>query len=155
MREYFKFKYMFALAVVVFLLGCLGVWGIQSGRTSGLSELSIAQTYTAEQFINRNSSNIHVYVLYKPKCPVCKEFGNPIADALRNKNSSSYSVVNVEGGVPAYLSDYFGSDTFDGIHVPYIIIAQGNSILYDQRVESYEILEEFKTTLQSMITENR
>ena len=155
MREYFKFKYLFVLAVVVALLGWLGAWGIQSGRTSGLSELSIAQTYTAEQFINSNSPNIHVYVLYKPKCPVCKEFGNPIADALRNKNYSTYSVVNFESGVPAYLIDYFGSDTFEGIHVPYIIIAQGNSILYAQRVESYEILEEFKSTLETMIVENR
>ena len=155
MREYLKFKYLFALAVVVVLLGWLGVWGIQEGRTSGLSELSIAQTYAAEQFINRNSPNIHVYVLYKPSCPVCKEFGNPIADALRNKNSSTYSVVNVESGVPAYLSDYFGSDTFEVIHVPYIIIAQGNSVLYAQRVESYEILEEFKSALETMIVENR
>ena len=155
MREYFKFKYLFALAVVVALLGWLGVWGIQSGRTSGLSELSIAQTYTAEQFINRNSPNIHVYVLYKPKCPVCKEFGNPIADLLRDHDSSIYSVVNVESGVPAYLVDYFGSDTFEGIHVPYIIIAQGNSVLYAQRVESYEILGEFKSALETMIIENR
>lgn len=155
MRKYFKLKYLFVLAVMVALLGWLGAWGIQEGRTSGLSELSIAQTYTAEQFINRNSSNIHVYVLYKPKCPVCKEFGNPIADLLRNKNSSTYSVVNVERGVPSYLSDYFGSNTFEGIHVPYIIIARGSSVLYAERVESYEILEEFKTTLQSMITENR
>lgn len=155
MREYFKFKYLFALAVVVALLCWLGIRGISEGRTRGLNELSLAQTYTAEQFINRNSSNIHVYVLYKPKCPVCKEFGNPIADVLRSNNSSTYSVVNVESGVPAYLVDYFGSETFKGIHVPYIIIAQGNSILYDQRVESYEILEEFKTTLQNMITENR
>lgn len=155
MREYFKFKYLFALAVVVALLGWLGVWGISEGRTSGLSELSVSQTYTAEQFINSNSPNIHVYVLYKPKCPVCKEFGNPIANALRNNDSSTYSIVNVESGVPAYLADYFGSETFEGIHVPYIIIAQGNSILYAQRVESYEILEEFKTTLQNMITENR
>ena len=155
MREYFKLKYLFVLAVVLPLLGLLGVWGIQEGRTSGLSELSVAQTYTAEQFINRNSPNIHVYVLYKPKCPVCKKFGNPISDLLRNKNSSTYSVVNVESGVPAYLSDYFGSDTFEGIHVPYIIIAQGNSVLYAQRVESYEILEEFKTALETMIVENR
>ena len=155
MREYLKFKYLFALAVVVTLLGWLGVWGIQEGRTSGLSELSIAQTYTAEQSINLNSQNIHVYVLYKPKCPVCKEFGNPIADALRNKNSSTYSVVNLESGVPAYLVDYFGSDTFEGIHVPYIIIAQGNSTLYAKRIESYELLEEFKDTLETMIVENR
>ena len=155
MREYFKFKYLFALAVVVALLGWLGVWGISEGRTSGLSELSIAQTYTAEQFINRNSSNIHVYVLYKPKCPVCKEFGNPIADVLRSNDSSTYSVINVERGVPDYLIDYFGSGTFEGIHVPYVIIAKGNSTIYAQRIESYEILEEFKTTLQSMITENR
>ena len=155
MREYFKLKYLFALAVVVALLGWLGVWGIQEGRTSGLSELSIAQTYTAEQFINRNSPNIHVYVLYKPKCPVCKEFGNPIADTLRNKNSSTYSVVNVESGVPAYLVDYFGSDTFEGIHVPYIIIAQGNSTLYAKRIESYELLDEFKDTLENIKIENR
>ena len=150
MREYFKFKYLFALAVVVALLGWLGVWGIQEGRTSGLSELSISQTYTAEQFINRNSPNIHVYVLYKPSCPVCKEFGNPISDVLRGRYSSTYSVVNVESGVPSYLVDYFGSETFEGIHVPYIIIAQGNSILYAQRVESYEILEDFKSTLENI-----
>lgn len=155
MREYFKFKYLFTLAVVVALLGWIGVWGIQSGRTSGLSELSIAQTYTAEQFINHNSPNIHVYVLYKPKCPVCKEFGNPIADELRNKNSSTYSVVNVESGVPAYLVDYFGSGTFEGIHVPYVLIAQGSSTLYAQRIESYEILEEFKDTLENIKIENR
>lgn len=155
MREYFKFKYLFALAVVVALLGWLGVWGIQSGRTSGLSELSVAQTYTAEQFINRNSTNIHVYVLYKPKCPVCKEFGNPIADALRSNDSSTYSVVNVESGIPAYLVDYFGSDTFEGIHVPYIIIAQGNSTLYAKRIESYELLEDFKSTLENINIENR
>ena len=154
MREYFKFKYLFVLAVLP-LLGLLGVWGIQEGRTSGLNELSIAQTYTAEQFINRNSSNIHVYVLYKPSCPVCKEFGNPISDVLRGRDSSTYSVVNVESGVPAYLSDYFGSDTFEGIHVPYTIIAQGNSTLYAKRIESYEILEEFKDTLETMIVENR
>lgn len=155
MREYLKFKYLFALAVVVALLGWLGVWGIQSGRTSGLSELSIAQTYTAEQFINSNSQNIHVYVLYKPNCPVCKEFGNPISDVLRNNDSSTYSVINVERGVPAYLVNYFGRDTFEGIHVPYIIIAQGNSVLYAQRVESYEILEEFKNTLENIKIENR
>ena len=150
MREYFKFKYLFVLAIVVSLLGLLGVWGIQSGRTSGLSELSIAQTYTADQFINRNSPNIHVYVLYKPSCPVCKEFGNPISEVLRGRDSSTYSVVNVESGVPAYLVDYFGSETFEGIHVPYIIIAQGNSTLYAQRVESYEILEDFKSTLENI-----
>ena len=155
MREYFKFKYLFVLAVVVALLGWLGAWGISGGQTSGLSELSIAQTYTAEQFINRNSPNIHVYVLYKPKCPVCKEFGNPIADLLRDRDSSTYSVINVESGVPAYLSDYFGSDTFEGIHVPYIIIAQGNSTLYAKRIESYELLEEFKTTLENIKIENR
>lgn len=155
MREYFKLKYLFGLAVVVTLLGWLGVWGISGGRTSGLSELSIAQTYTAEQFINRNSPNIHVYVLYKPKCPVCKEFGNPISDLLRNKNSSTYSVVNVESGVPAYLVDYFGSDTFEGIHVPYIIIAQGSSTLYAKRIESYELLEDFKSTFENINIENR
>lgn len=155
MQEYFKFKYLFALAVVVALLGWLGAWGISGGRTSGLSELSIAQTYTAEQFINRNYPNIHVYVLYKPKCPVCKEFGNPIADALRNKNSSTYSVVNVESGVPVYLVNYFGSDTFEGIHVPYIIIAQGSSTLYAKRIESYELLEDFKNTLENINIENR
>lgn len=155
MREYFKFKYIFALAVVISLLGWLGVWGIQEGRTSGLSELSISQTYTAEQFINSKSSNIHVYILYKPKCPVCKEFGNPISDVLGGRDSSSYSVVNVESGVPPYLTDYFGSDTFEGIHVPYIIIAQGNSILYAQRVESYEILEDFKSTLENINIQNR
>lgn len=155
MREYFKFKYMLALAVVVILLGWLGVWGIQEGRTSGLSELLIAQTYAAEQFINRNSPNIHVYVLYKPSCPVCKEFGNPISDVLRSKDSSTYSVINVESGVPAYLSDYFGSDTFEGIHVPYIIIAQGNSTLYAERIESYELLDEFRDTLENIKIENR
>lgn len=150
MREYLKLKYLFALAVVIALFGWLGAWGISGGRTSGLSELSVAQTYTAEQFINRNSPNIHIYVLYKPSCPVCKEFGNPIADALRNKNSSTYSIVNVESGIPAYLSDYFGSNTFEGIHVPYVIIAQGSSVLYAQRVESYEILEDFKSTLENI-----
>ena len=155
MREYLKFKYLFALAVVVALLGWFGVWSIQEGRTSGLSELSIAQTYTAEQFTNRNSQNIHVYVLYKPNCPVCKEFGNPISDVLRNNDSSTYSVINVESGVPDYLINYFGSGTFEGIHVPYVIIAKGNSPLYAQRIESYEILEEFKTTLETMIVENR
>lgn len=155
MREYLKFKYLFALAVVVALLNWLGAWGIQEGRTSGLSELSIAQTYTAEQFINRNSTNVHVYVLYKPKCPVCKEFGNPISDVLRGRDSSTYSVVNVESGVPAYLIDYFGSDTFDGIHVPYVIIAQGNSTLYAERIESYELLDEFRDTLENIKIENR
>lgn len=155
MKEYLKFKYLFTLAVVVILLSLLDVWGIQEGRTSGLSELSIAQTYTAEQFTNRNSQNIHVYVLYKPNCPVCKEFGNPISDVLRNKDSSTYSVINVESGVPDYLINYFGSGTFEGIHVPYIIIAKGNSPLYTQRIESYEILEEFKNTLETMIVENR
>lgn len=150
MREYFKFKYLFALAVVVALLGWLRVWGIQEGRTSGLSELSISQTYTSEQFINRKSLNIHVYVLYKPSCPVCKEFGNPISDVLRGRDSSTYSVVNVESSVPSYLIDYFGRETFEGIHVPYIIIAQGSSVLYAQRVESYEILEDFKSTLENI-----
>lgn len=155
MREYFKFKYLFALAVVVVLLGWLGVWGIQEGRTSGLSELSIAQIYTAEQSVNLNSQNIHVYVLYKPNCLVCKEFGNPISDVLRNNDSSTYSVVNVERGVPDYLIDYFGSGTFEGIHVPYVIIAKGNSPLYAQRIESYELLEEFKDTLENIKIENR
>ena len=155
MREYLKLRYLLAFAVVVTLLGWLGVWGIQEGRTSGLSELSIAQTYTAERSINLNTKNIHVYVLYKPNCPVCKEFGNPIADALRNNDSSTYSIINVETGVPDYLIDYFGSGTFEGIHVPYVIIAKGNSTIYAQRVESYEILDEFKNTLENMIIENR
>ena len=155
MREYLKLKYLLVFAVVVVLLGWLGVWGIQGGRTSGLSELSIAQTYTAEQFINLNTKNIHVYVLYKPNCPVCKEFGNPISDVLRNNDSSTYSVINVERGVPDYLIDYFGSGTFESIHVPYVIIAKGNSTIYAQRIESYELLEEFKSTLETMIVENR
>ena len=155
MREYFKFKYMLALEVVVILLGWLGVWGIQEGRTSGLSELLIAQTYTAEQSINLDSQNIHVYVLYKPNCPVCKEFGNPISDVLRNNDSSTYSVINVESGVPDYLTDYFGSGTFESIHVPYVIIAKGNSTIYAQRIESYELLEEFRNTLETMIVEYR
>lgn len=142
--------------LLIFLLALSVVFGLSScvlGETfvRPLDELSSTQPVTAEQFINSNSDEVHVYVLYKPSCPVCKKFGGDIVNELSVLPKEKYSVTNVADGIPEYYRTYFGEEVFRGIYTPYVIIARGTNILYSERIESVDSLASLRKTIISVM----
>ena len=142
--------------LLVSLLALSVVFGLSScviGETfvRPLDELSSTQPVTAEQFINSNSDEVHVFVLYKPSCPVCKKFGGDIVNELSVLPKEQYSVTNVADGIPEYYINYFGEEVFKGIYTPYVIIAKGTNILYSERIESLDSLASLRKTIISVM----
>ena len=142
--------------LLVSLLALSVLFGLSScvlGETfvRPLDELSSTQPVTAKQFINSNSDEVHVYVLYKPSCPVCKKFGGDIVSELSVLPKEQYSVTNVADGIPEYYKTYFGEEVFKGIYTPYVIIAKGTNILYSERIESVDSLANLRKAIISIM----
>jgi lipoprotein len=142
--------------LLVSLLALSVLFGLSScvlGETfvRPLDELSSTQPVTAEQFINSNSDEVHVYVLYKPSCPVCKKFGGDIVNELSVLPKEQYSVTNIADGIPEYYKTYFGEEVFKGIYTPYVIIARGTNILYSERIESVDSLASLRKSIISVM----
>lgn len=150
MRLNFKGK------LLVSLLALSMVFGLSScvlGETfvRPFDELNSTQPVTAEQFINSNSDEVHVYVLYKPSCPVCKKFGGDIVSELSVLPKEQYSVTNVADGIPEYYKNYFGEEVFKGIYTPYVIIARGSNVIYAERIESVDSLASLRKSIISVM----
>lgn len=133
------------------VLFCLSSCVLGETFVRPLDELSSTQPVTAEQFINSNSDEVHVYVLYKPSCPVCKKFGGDIVNELSVLPKEQYSVTNVADGIPEYYKNYFGEEVLKGIYTPYVIIAKGTNILYSERIESVDSLASLRKTIISVM----
>lgn len=136
-----------AVALVFGLSSCV----LGASLKLPLDEVNETQPMTAEQFINSESEDVHVYVLYKPSCPVCKKFGRDIVNELSVLPKEQYSVTNVSDGIPEYYKNYFGEKLFERIHVPYIIIAKGKNILYSERIESMDSLVSLRKSINSIM----
>lgn len=136
-----------AVALVFGLSSCV----LGASLKFTLDEVNETQPMTAEQFINSESEDVHVYVLYKPSCPVCKKFGRDIVNELSVLPKEQYSVTNVSDGIPEYYKNYFGEELFERIHVPYIIIAKGKNILYSERIESMDSLVSLRKSINSIM----
>lgn len=136
------------IGVSLILLGSL-LW-LVVGTSSPLEDLESTQHVTAEKYVNQGTDGFHVFVLYKPTCPVCKKYGKDISNALLKLDKEEYSVVNVSSGVPHYLDNYFEGFSFEGIHVPYVIISRGSEVLYAQSVDSLSKLKEFQSSIKEL-----
>ena len=134
------------IGVSFILLGSL-LW-LVVGTSSPLEDLESTQSVTAERYINQGTNDFHVFVFYKPSCPVCKEYGKDISNALLELDKKEYSVVNVSSGIPHYLENYFEGFSFEGVHVPYIVISRGSEVLYAQRLDTLSKLEEFQSSIK-------
>lgn len=150
MRLNLKGKLLFSLLALVTVLG-LSSCVLGENFIRPLDELSSNQPVMAEQFINSNSDEVHVYVLYKPSCPVCKKFGKDIVDELSVLPKEQYSVTNVADGIPEYYINYFGEEVFRGIYTPYVIIARGKDVLYYERIESVDSLSNLRKFIISIM----
>ena len=136
------------IGVGLFLLGVL-LWSVVF-TSSPLESLENSQPVTAERYVNRGTNDFHVFVFYKPTCPVCRKYGKDISDVLSRVNKENYSVVNVSSGVPEYLESYFSDFSFEGVHVPYVVISRGSEIVYSQRVDSSSALSEFQNNVEDL-----
>lgn len=133
------------VGVGLLLLGVV-LWSVVFSP-SPLESLESSQPVTAERYINQGTNDLHVFVFYKPTCPICRKYGKDISDVLSRVNKEDYSVVNVSSGVPEYLEGYF-SGFFEGVHVPYVVISRGSEIIYSQRVDSPSALSEFQNNVE-------
>lgn len=136
------------IGIGLLLLGVL-LWSVVYS-SSPLEELENIQPVTAERYINKNTNDFHVFVFYKPKCPVCKKYGKDISDVLSRVNKEDYSVVNVSSGVPEYLENYFSGFSFEGVHVPYVLISRGSEVIFAKRVDSSGALSEFQNNVEDL-----
>ena len=134
------------IGVSLILLGSL-FW-LVVGTSSPLEDLESTQPVTAEKYVNQGTDDFHVFVFYKPSCPVCNEYGKDISKVLSKVNKKDYSVVNVSSGVPHYLDNYFEGFSFEGVHVPYIVISRGSEVLYAQRADTLSKLREFQSSIK-------
>ena len=150
MRLNFKGKLLVSFLAVALVFG-LSSCVLGASLKLPLEEVNETQPLTAEQFINSESEDVHVYVLYKPSCPVCKKFGRDIVNELSVLPKEQYSVTNVSDGIPEYYKNYFGEELFERIHVPYIIIAKEKNILYSERIESMDSLVSLRKSINSIM----
>lgn len=150
MRLNFKGKLLVSLLALTMIFG-LSSCVLGENFVRPLDELNSTQPVTAEQFINSNSDEVHVYVLYKPSCPVCKKFGGDIVSELSVLPKEQYSVTNVADGIPEYYKNYFGEEVFKGIYTPYVIIARGSNVIYSERIESVDSLANLRKSIISVM----
>ena len=136
------------VGVGLLLLGVL-LWSVVF-TSSPLESLESSQPVTAERYINQGTNDLHVFVFYKPTCPICRKYGKDISDVLSKVNKEDYSVVNVSSGIPEYLESYFIGFSFEGVHVPYVVISRGSEIVYSQRVDSSNALSEFQNNVEDL-----
>lgn len=136
------------IGVGLLLLGVL-LWSVVFS-SSPLEELENSQPVTAERYVNHGTNDLHVFVFYKPTCPVCRKYGKGISDVLSRVNKEDYSVVNVFSGVPEYLESYFSGFSFDGVHVPYVVISRGSDVIYAKRVDNSSTLSEFQNNVEDL-----
>ena len=136
------------IGVGLLLLGVL-LWSVVFS-SSPLESLESSQPVTAERYINRSTNNFHVFVFYKPTCPVCRKYGKDISDVLSRVNKEDYSVVDVSSGVPDYLENYFSGFSFEGVHVPYVVISRGRDVIYAKRIDSSGALSEFQNNIEDL-----
>lgn len=130
------------------LLGVL-LWSVVFA-SSPLESLESSQPVTAERYINQNTNDLHVFVFYKPTCPVCRKYGKDISEVLSGVNKEDYSVVNVSSGVPEYLESYFSDFSFEGVHVPYVVISRGSDVIYAKRIDNSSALSEFQNSVEDL-----
>lgn len=136
------------IGVGLLLLGVL-LWSVVF-TSSPLESLEGSQPVTAEMYINQNTNDFHIFVFYKPTCPICRKYGKDISDVLSKVNKEDYSVINVSSGVPEYLESYFSSFSFEGVHVPYVVISRGSEVIYSQRVDSSSALSKFQNNVENL-----
>ena len=136
------------IGVGLLLLGVL-LWSVVF-TSSPLESLEGSQPVTAEMYINQNTTDFHIFVFYKPTCPICRKYGKDISDVLSRINKEEYSVVNVSSGVPEYLESYFSGFSFEGVHVPYVVISRGSAVIYAERIDNSSALSEFQNNVEDL-----
>ena len=136
------------IGVGLLLLGVL-LWSVVFS-SSPLESLESSQPVTAERYVNQETNNLHVFVFYKPTCPICRKYGKDISNVLSRVNKEEYSVVNVSSGVPEYLEGYFSGFSFEGVHVPYVVISRGSEVIFAKRVDSSGALSEFQNNVEDL-----
>lgn len=132
----------FGLLLLVVLL-----WSVVFS-SSPLESLESSQPVTAERYVNQGTDDFHVFIFYKPTCPICRKYGKDISDVLYRVNKEEYSVVNVSSGVPEYLESYFGGFSFEGVHVPYVVISRGSDVIYAKRIDNSGAFSEFQNNVE-------
>ena len=130
------------------LLGVL-LWSVVF-TSSPLESLEGSQPVTAEMYINQNTNDFHIFVFYKPTCPICRKYGKDISDVLSKVNKEDYSVINVSSGVPEYLESYFSGFSFEGVHVPYVVVSRGSAVIYAERIDNSSALSEFQNNVENL-----
>lgn len=136
------------IGVGLLLLGVL-LWSVVFS-SSPLESLESSQPVTAERYINQNINDLHVFVFYKPTCPICRKYGKDISGVLSGVNKEDYSVVNVSSGVPDYLENYFINFSFEGVHVPYVVISRGSDVIFAKRIDNSGALSEFQNNVEDL-----
>lgn len=136
------------IGVGLLLLGVL-LWSVVFS-SSPLESLESSQLITAERYVNQGTNDFHVFVFYKPTCPVCRKYGKDISDVLAKVNKEDYSVINVSSGVPDYLENYFSGFSFEGVHVPYVVISRGSDVIYAERIDNSSALSEFQNNIEDL-----
>ena len=136
------------IGVGLLLLGVL-LWSVVFS-SSPLESLESSQPVTAERYVNRGTNDFHVFVFYKPTCPICRKYGKDISNVLSRVNKEDYSVVNVSSGVPDYLENYFSGFSFEGVHVPYVVISRGGDVIFAKRIDNSGALSEFQNNVEDL-----
>lgn len=136
------------IGVGLLLLGVL-LWSVVF-TSSPLESLEGSQPVTAEMYINQNTNDFHIFVFYKPTCPICRKYGKDISDVLSKVNKEDYSVINVSSGVPEYLESYFSGFSFEGVHVPYVVVSRGSAVIYAERIDNSSALSEFQNNVENL-----
>lgn len=114
------------LAVIgLFGLGILGLIGLSMyNQKHDTFHFSQNEMVTEKTFATSKEQNEQIYVLYKPKCPVCKE-NMPIIKSELAKLSKDTKIkvhyLDSTGELPEWFTKEFKDGMFRHVRVPYLI----------------------------------
>lgn len=126
------------LVVVVVLVGYFFT------RGSYLDRVTPEYPITAEQYVNSSTGKLHVIVLHKSSCPVCRKYGSSILDSLGSLGKDQISILEVSGGIPTYLDGIIEGS----VSVPYVVVlSDGGTSVWQGSISSERDLLGFREAI--------
>lgn len=113
---------------------------------------------TEKSFKQSKEKNEQIYVLYKPKCQVCKENISTIKTELsklsKNTKIDVYYFDSTDD-LPVWFVNEFKENSFNRIHVPYLIYINKNgkkqlnktAFMYGKRLDSRSAVKDIVKTI--------
>lgn len=123
--------YLSLFTISICLMGCQST--IKKTYPSTYSEVKSSEKTVIKSLEEIYTKDLSVYVLYKPKCPVCIKNESTILSEFKSidKSLKDFYYVDATDGIPQELHNVLTVNALEGAKTPYIVVI-------DNAVRSFE-----------------